>query len=118
MPGADNHDGAEYCVVLTTCASSDEAAKLCSSLLDQQLAACVQVVDVHSYYVWKGEPQSEPEKLLLIKTRRALYERVEAAIRAIHTYETPEIVCLPIVAGSSAYLGWIAAVTAAPAPTG
>ncbi len=101
----------DYCVVLTTCASDDDAHALASALLDQQLAACVQVVQIHSYYIWEGAQQSEPEKLLLIKTRRSLYDRVAEALRAVHKYETPEIVCLPIVAGSPAYLRWIDEVT-------
>jgi periplasmic divalent cation tolerance protein len=101
----------EHCVVLTTCASDDDARALASTLLDQQLAACVQVVPIHSYYTWEGAQQSEPERLLLIKTRRALYADVESALRAVHKYDTPEIVCLPMVAGSPAYLGWIDQVT-------
>src|SRR5215471_18171859 len=91
-----------YCVVLTTCATDEDARALATALLDRQLAACVQVVPIHSYYVWEGAQQSEPEKLLLVKTRRGLYGEVEAALRAAHKYDTPEIVCLPVVAGSAA----------------
>jgi periplasmic divalent cation tolerance protein len=108
---AETTPATEYCVVLTTCASDDDARALASTLLDQQLAACVQVVPIHSYYTWEGAQQSEPERLLLIKTRRPLYPRVEEALRAVHKYETPEIVCLPMAAGSPAYLGWIDQVT-------
>jgi periplasmic divalent cation tolerance protein len=110
-----------YCVVLTTCATDEDARALATALLDQQLAACVQVVPIHSYYTWEGAQQSEPERLLLIKTRGALYASVEAALRAIHKYDVPEIVCLPVAAGSDAYLGWIGQVTRGPgdgAPAG
>jgi|RhiMethySRZTD1v2_1073278.scaffolds.fasta_scaffold4181283_1 periplasmic divalent cation tolerance protein len=110
-PPAEARPATDYCVVLTTCASDDDARALASALLDQQLAACVQVMPIHSYYTWKGAQQSEPERLLFVKTRRALYDQVEAALRAIHPYETPEIVCLPMAAGSAAYLGWIDQVT-------
>ncbi len=111
-PPAETRPATDYCVVLTTCASDDDARTLASTLLDQQLAACVQVMPIHSYYTWEGAQQSEPERLLLVKTRRALYGDVEAALRAVHKYDTPEIVCLPVVAGSAAYLGWIDQVTA------
>jgi periplasmic divalent cation tolerance protein len=102
---------ADYCVVITTCASDDDARDLATTLLDKQLAACVQVLPIHSYYTWEGAQQSEPERLLLIKTRQALYPDVESALRAVHKYDTPEIVCLPMVAGSPAYFGWIDQVT-------
>jgi periplasmic divalent cation tolerance protein len=115
-PSAATPPAGEHCVVLTTCASDDDARALATALLDRRLAACVQVTPIHSYYVWEGAQQSEPERLLLVKTRRVLYPDVEAALRAVHKYETPEIVCLPVVAGSAAYLGWIDQVTAAPAP--
>jgi periplasmic divalent cation tolerance protein len=113
---AEARPATDYCVVLTTCASDDDARVLASALLDQQLAACVQVMPIHSYYTWEGAQQSEPEQLLLIKTRRSLYEQVEAALRAVHKYDTPEIICLPMAAGSAAYFGWIDQVTGAPQP--
>jgi periplasmic divalent cation tolerance protein len=101
----------QACVVITTCGSADEAARIAAALLDARLAACVQVTDIQSHYVWQGRRTSEPEKLLLVKTRMALYPRVEAAIKAAHSYEVPEVICLPVVAGSPAYLGWIGEVT-------
>jgi periplasmic divalent cation tolerance protein len=115
-PPAETRQETAYCVVLTTCASDDDARTLATALLDRQLAACVQVLPIHSYYTWEGAQQSEPERLLLVKTRRALYSAVEEALRAVHKYDTPEIVCLPLVAGSAAYFGWIDQVTAASAP--
>lgn len=101
----------DYCVVITTCSSSEEAETLCSALLDRQLAACIQVLDITSRYVWKGKRETESEKLLLIKTRRALYPDIEATLRTIHPYETPEIIAVPVLAGSASYLAWIDEVT-------
>jgi periplasmic divalent cation tolerance protein len=115
-PPVETRPATDYCVVLTTCASDDDARTLASALLDQQLAACVQVMPIHSYYTWEGAQQSEPERLLFVKTRRDLYDRVEAALRVVHKYDTPEIVCLPMMAGSAAYFSWIDQVTAAPRP--
>ncbi len=96
-----------YCVVMTTCASAGEAMNLADTLLDAKLAACVQVVDINSYYTWKGVRTHDAEKLLLIKTRRDLYERVETALRGAHSYETPEIVEVPISRGLDRYFAWI-----------
>ena len=101
----------EACVVITTCATDEEATSIAKALLDAQLAACVQVTGIQSHYLWKGERVSEPEKLLLVKTRMALYRRVEAAILAAHSYDVPEVICLPVKAGSNAYLAWIGEVT-------
>ena len=101
----------EFGIVLTTVATPDDARRLANGLLDQHLAACVQTLAIQSAYRWKGEIQREPEQLLLIKTRAALYPAVETYLRAHHPYELPEIVHVPIVAGSSDYLRWLAAET-------
>jgi periplasmic divalent cation tolerance protein len=103
--------GIEACVVITTCSSDEEANNIAKVLLDARLAACVQVTDVRSHYVWKGERTAEPEKLLLIKIPTEHYPQVEAAIVAAHSYEVPEVICIPVVAGSPAYLEWINEVT-------
>ncbi|HEX2172306.1 MAG TPA: divalent-cation tolerance protein CutA [Dehalococcoidia bacterium] len=108
MSAAPDHDpNGDYCVVFTTCASGEDAGNLATTLLRERLAACVQVVDIKSYYVWNDEHVNEPEKLLLIKTRADLYPAIEATLGRVHPYETPEIVCLPVVAGSPDYLRWI-----------
>lgn len=97
------------CVVLTTFSDDANGRQIIDSLLQQRLAACIQVLPVQSYYRWKGRIASDAEKLVLIKTRQALYPSVEAAIREMHAYETPEIIQLPIEAGSLPYLEWIVA---------
>ena len=99
-----------YVTVMTTTASEAEAEAIAEALLAEELAACVQIAQVRSRYVWKGAVQREAEQLLLIKTRAALFEIVRAKIRSLHSYETPEIVALPITAGDGDYLSWMAGV--------
>ncbi|MCM0148980.1 divalent-cation tolerance protein CutA [Photobacterium galatheae] len=92
---------------MTTFSDEKVGEKLIHSLLNQKLAACVQVQSIDSYYHWKGKIQSDKEKLVIIKTTADLYQAVETDILANHDYETPEIVCLPIHSGYHAYLDWI-----------
>ncbi len=101
-----------YCVVQTTLASEAEAAALARQIVQARLAACVQLQPVRSIYVWQDQAHDEPEWLLSIKTRQALWPRLEAYIREHHPYETPEILQLPVAAGSAAYLAWVDANTA------
>ena len=98
---------AKYAVVITTTANREDAEVVAKSLLEQKLAACVQLLPIHSFYMWEGAAQSEDEVLLLIKTRAEIYHQVQEAIVKVHKYETPEIVQLPIVTGLPAYLSWI-----------
>ncbi|QUJ70393.1 divalent-cation tolerance protein CutA (plasmid) [Photobacterium sp. GJ3] len=95
------------CVVLTTFTDETVGERLIHSLLNQKLAACIQVQSIDSFYHWKGQVQSDREKLVVIKTTREKYPAVEADILANHHYETPEIICLPVEAGYHAYLDWI-----------
>src|ERR1044072_963081 len=91
----------EGVVVMMTAPSSEEAERIAEMLVKKKLAACVQVLpEMKSIYFWKGEVQRDNERLLLAKTTRANFEALEREVRAIHSYETPEIVALPIVAGS------------------
>ena len=100
-------------VVLITAPSQDVARQIAVALLEQKLAACVNVLPgVRSYYSWKGKPQEDEEVLLLVKTRAALFEsRLIPAVRAVHPYELPEIIALPISFGLEGYLNWINAET-------
>jgi uncharacterized protein involved in tolerance to divalent cations len=102
-----------YVTVLTTTASEAEAESIAEALLAEDLAACVQIMPIRSRYVWKGEVQRADERLLLIKTRSILFEIVRAKIRSLHSYETPEIVALPIVEADADYLSWMAGATRA-----
>jgi len=104
---ADNPD--DVLVVLTTTDKPDEAERIGRLLVEQRLAACVQVVGpIRSIYRWQGRIETAEEWQLWIKTRRPLYDRVEQTIRAEHYYDVPEILALPVEAGSAAYLGWLA----------
>ncbi len=96
-------------VVLTNCGSRKEAQRIAKALVERRLAACVNAITapVASVYRWKGKIESAREYLLLIKTSRARFAAVERAIRELHSYEVPEIIALPIVAGSRDYLSWL-----------
>ncbi len=100
-----------YCMILTTTSSKAEADQLAALLVGEKLAACVQAMQISSTYTWQDDLVSEREWLLLIKTRAALYQRVEDTVREHHSYETPEIICVPVIAGFAPYLSWINAVT-------
>ena len=98
----------EYVQVLTTAGSEEEAKKIAAALVDGRLAACVQIVGpVSSRYRWQGEVEEAQEWQCLAKTTRVRYREVEEAIRAVHSYEEPEIVATPIVVGSPGYLNWV-----------
>jgi periplasmic divalent cation tolerance protein len=95
-------------VVLTTCASPEAARSLAAMLVEQRLAACVTTVpSVASTYRWQGAVQHEQESLLVIKTTEARFVAVEQAIRARSSYELPEVLAVPVQAGSAPYLKWL-----------
>ena len=98
----------EAIVVFMTTANADEARRIADRLVEAQLAACVQILpEIVSVYRWRNEVQRESEVLVLAKTTAARFEELEREVRAIHSYETPEIIAVPIVAGSRAYLQWL-----------
>ena len=93
-----------------TAASSDEANRIAEMLVGKRLAACVQILpEIESVYHWKGTVERAPEILLLAKTTKENFAALEAAVRALHSYETPEIIALPITAASAPYLEWLTA---------
>jgi periplasmic divalent cation tolerance protein len=95
-------------VVIMTAANEAEATRIAEMLVDRKLAACVQVLpQIQSIYVWKGEVQRESELLLLAKTTQENFDQVEREVRSVHSYETPEIIALPISDGSRPYLEWL-----------
>ncbi|MGA2525792.1 MAG: divalent-cation tolerance protein CutA [Smithellaceae bacterium] len=97
-----------YIQVFTTTETKEEAEKIAQYLVEQKLAACVQITGpIASTYRWKGKVETAQEWLCLIKTREDLYDKVEKAIKELHSYETPEIIAVPIVKGSSEYLSWL-----------
>ena len=101
-------DVTEAIAVFVTTADSAEAYRLAEMLISQHLAACVQILpEMKSVYRWQGKIERQKEILLIAKTTQAKFEALEREVRAIHSYETPEIVALPLTAGSAAYLKWL-----------
>lgn len=95
-------------IVLITASSGDEAARIGKALVDEHLAACVNVISsVRSFFFWEGSTQDAQEVLLLCKSRRHVMEKLIQRVKSLHSYSLPEIIALPVVAGSEEYLGWI-----------
>lgn len=94
--------------IYTTTETEEQAESIARGLVDRRLAACVQVQGpIRSTYRWQDKVEHAQEWLCSVKTRREAYEQVEAAIRSLHAYDEPEIIAVPIVAGSAGYLAWL-----------
>jgi periplasmic divalent cation tolerance protein len=99
-------------VVLVTAPTPDRAAEIARAVVEERLAACGNVVPgLRSIYRWEGKVQDDEEALLLLKTTRDRFEALRERVLALHPYDVPEVIALPVEAGSAAYLGWIAAET-------
>jgi uncharacterized protein involved in tolerance to divalent cations len=114
MPRARKSNGAEDALtdkflVLVTCANAEEARRIARAVVQERLAACVNVLPgaVTSIYRWNGKVVSARERLLLIKTSRKSLAKLQATVARLHSYDVPEIIALPIAAGSRAYLAWL-----------
>ena len=108
--------GADCIVALVTVGSRDEGERLATALVAEQLAACVNIVGpIESIYRWDNQIQHGQELLLVIKSRAALFQALAARVRALHSYQTPEVIAVPITAGAPAYLDWLLAATRSPA---
>jgi periplasmic divalent cation tolerance protein len=95
-------------VVLVTAGNLKEARRIARALVEARLAACVNLLPpVESIYSWQGKVENSRERLLVIKSSRAIFSRIEAEIRKLHSYTTPEIICLPIIDGFRDYLAWM-----------
>jgi len=95
-------------VLFTTVSSPEEADRLARALVDRRLAACVNILpQARSVYRWQGAVEESNELLLLIKSRRSLFEALREAVRALHPYDIPELIALPVVDGYAPYLDWI-----------
>jgi periplasmic divalent cation tolerance protein len=95
-------------VVLMTAANHDEANRIAEMLVNSHLAACVQILpQIESIYRWQGRVERSFEFLLLAKTTSDKFDDLDRAVREIHSYETPEILALPVTAGSAPYLAWL-----------
>ena len=96
-----------FIIVYVTAGSAEEAENLAQALVGEKLAACVNRVHrVRSVYRWQGQIEQSDEELLIIKTRKELFTALERRVRELHSYSVPEIIALPVVAGSAGYLSW------------
>ena len=97
-----------YAVVLVTAKDKKEAQKIAVSLIKQKLAACVNVIDkVDSVFFWAGKIDRVKESLLVIKSKKEKLPQIIKLVRSLHSYEVPEIIAIPIIAGDKSYLRWI-----------
>jgi periplasmic divalent cation tolerance protein len=95
-------------VALITMPSVEKAVEIAYALVEERLAACVNLVPgLRSIYRWEGEISDDPEVLCLVKTTDEVWERLRARVVALHPYETPEIIALPVAAGHDPYLAWL-----------
>ncbi len=95
-------------VVFVTCENQDEAGKIAGALVEKRLAACANILpNVRSVFHWQGAVEDEDEVLMIIKTRHEVFDRLAGVVTELHSYDVPEIIALPIVAGNAPYLDWI-----------
>lgn len=95
-------------VVLITSASKEEAEKIGTDLVEKQLAACANIIpSLTSIFSWEGKICREEEVLMVVKSRKEIFERLVEAVKQHHSYSVPEIIALPIIAGSEDYLNWV-----------
>ena len=98
----------EKIVVLITIDSEDEAVKIAKALLEENLIACANIIGkIRSLYKWKGEVCDDPEVLIICKSQRHLFSRLSEKVKALHSYDVPEIIAMPLVEGWAPYLQWI-----------
>lgn len=103
-----NNNPPRYGVVLITASSEAEGESIARTLIEAKLAACVSLTPVRSIYTWQEKINFDREWQLIIKTDLNLFSALESKVKEIHSYEVPEIIALPIIAGSQSYLDWIA----------
>ena len=97
-----------FIVVLVTASSKEEANKIAQGLLQDKLAACVNILaGLESRFWWQGKIDSAQEVLLVIKTRKTLFNKLAKKVKSLHSYTVPEIIALPIISGNKTYLDWI-----------
>jgi len=95
-------------VILVTTSSDDEGHRIAGALLEQRKAACVNIVPgVSSFFWWQGKIESAQEGLLIVKTKASLVNEVVSLVKSLHSYQVPEVIALPVVAGNQDYLDWI-----------
>lgn len=98
---------ADYLVVMVTASSLDEATAIANHLVEHHLAACVSLFPVSSIYTWDNQVHRDQEWQLMIKTQQDQFTALETAVHELHSYDVPEVIALPVIAGSLPYLNWI-----------
>jgi periplasmic divalent cation tolerance protein len=98
----------EYIIVFITAPNENEAASISKTIVSEKLAACVNIIpSVRSIYRWQGRVEDEQEVLMIAKTKKSLFERLQERVKKLHSYSVPEIIALPLVEGSKEYLAWL-----------
>ncbi len=98
----------EFIIVYVTAPTEEEARKIARALIDNKLAACVNIVrEMRSIYRWQGKIEDEAEVLMIVKTRRGHFRRLKETVKQLHSYSVPEIIAIPVVEGSEDYLEWL-----------
>jgi uncharacterized protein involved in tolerance to divalent cations len=106
--GRMSQNSSPHLLIYITCGSKEDAQQIASALVHEQLAACVNILSgIESVYRWEGKVESADEFLLMIKTRREMFDTLRERVCNLHQYELPEIIAVPIVAGLEPYLNWI-----------
>jgi|SRR5665647_468312 periplasmic divalent cation tolerance protein len=101
----------DYIIVLATTANKAEAEKISQALLKERLIACANIINpVTSFFFWSGKIERAEECLMVMKSRRDLFAELAERLKGLHSYEVPEVLAIPIVEGSAAYLDWISEV--------
>ncbi len=109
-----NTNPSDYCIVITSTDSKENAEHITHTLLGKKLVACVQSSSVRSTYWWQGKVMQSEEIRLEFKSKVSLYEVLKTEIEKIHSYDVPEILMLPVTDGNAAYLQWIESETTTP----
>ena len=98
----------EKIIVLSTCGSEEEAVRVAKALVEARVAACVNILPkIRSVYRWKDAIEDATEWMLVIKSSRPLFARLQTELRKVHSYEVPEVIAIPVIEGSEDYLGWL-----------
>jgi len=106
--GSEVDEMQSYIQVMTTTDKKEDAERIATYLVEKRLAACVQIAGpITSFYRWKGNMERTQEWQCWIKSKEVLYKEIEKAIKSVHPYEVPEIIAMPIIAGSRDYLEWL-----------
>jgi periplasmic divalent cation tolerance protein len=107
----------DFIIILVTTGSETEAESIAKALVGEQLAACVNILSpIRSIYRWEGKVTDEREWLLVIKTRLEHFSAVETRVQALHSYQVPEVIAFPIIAGAGGYLRWLGESVSEPQP--